>query len=248
MRISTWNMAYWTHKPKHEEAWKYLLGELSPDVALVQESKPAKSIQNCVWKTIGGARDWGSGVVSKNMPIDEIESPKEFPNAYPGSLIGARVELPDGKKLHAFSLYGLFEKDIYSKHNETSASLHRMLSDLTFILLHLQNKKQYIIIGGDFNNSIQFDELWKPKYCPNACRIFFDRLKDFGFFSVCETFYKEPVQTLRKSGSSVPWQNDHIFVSNNLRKHLRSCQVLDNEKVRSFSDHNPVMIELDLSE
>ncbi len=247
MKISTWNMAYWTHKKIHEDSWKYLTDELSPDIALVQESKLTKPVQNCVYREIGGNSKWGSGIVTKNLQLKEIESPREFPNTYPGALIGAKVNLPNEKTLHVFSLYGRFEKDSYNKRSDTSTTLHRMLSDLTFLLIHLQRKKQHIIIGGDFNNSVQFDKLWgNPKYYTNACRIFFDRLADFGLTDCFSPFHSEPVQTLRHRGSKIPWQNDYIFISNNLKDQLRSCQVIDNEQVRAFSDHNPVVIELDL--
>ena len=37
MRGATWNMGYWGHSRAHEDAWRWLLYELLPDIALLQE-------------------------------------------------------------------------------------------------------------------------------------------------------------------------------------------------------------------
>jgi hypothetical protein len=37
MRVATWNMGYWGHSRSHDDAWRWLLNELRPDIALLQE-------------------------------------------------------------------------------------------------------------------------------------------------------------------------------------------------------------------
>jgi hypothetical protein len=40
IKIATWNMAYWSHKTFHTEAWEYFLDNLNCDILLFQESVP----------------------------------------------------------------------------------------------------------------------------------------------------------------------------------------------------------------
>jgi hypothetical protein len=40
MRILTWNMGYWGHSKAHAVAWQWLLDELRPDIAMLQECVP----------------------------------------------------------------------------------------------------------------------------------------------------------------------------------------------------------------
>jgi hypothetical protein len=40
MKVVTWNMGYWGHASAHDAAWHWLLDELSPDIALLQECRP----------------------------------------------------------------------------------------------------------------------------------------------------------------------------------------------------------------
>jgi len=57
---------------------------------------------------------------------------------------------------------------------------------------------------------------------------------------------KFPVQTLRHHISKVNWQNDYFFISKLISKKLINCEVVDNDEVRKFSDHNPEVVTLDL--
>ena len=40
MRSVTWNMGFndYAYRPRHDEAWRFLVDELHPDLALVQEA------------------------------------------------------------------------------------------------------------------------------------------------------------------------------------------------------------------
>ena len=57
---------------------------------------------------------------------------------------------------------------------------------------------------------------------------------------------KTYIQTHRHSKSKTPWQNDYIFLSKNLLNMIRKVEVFDNEEVCRFSDHNPVVVDLDI--
>ena len=97
-----------------------------------------------------------------------------------------------------------------------------------------------IILGGDLNASIQCDINRK-----NAHQIFFQRLEDFKLINCFEPFYSDFIQTHRHFRSKKPWQNDYFFISKSMGSRLKSCSVIDNEYIRKFSDHNPVIIELE---
>jgi exonuclease III len=234
---------------KDNEIWDYLMNKLAADVSLIQEaSDPGMhgiSKEGYVWHEIGGTRRWGSGIVARHLQLDEIKSPGEFKNSYPGALMGARVKLPGKGITNIFSVYGLLDKDPYNESIYSTTTLHRMLSDLTFLLRYMKRKRQHIIFGGDLNASIQFDEKWHNYYA-NTHKIFFERLADFGLVDCFSRFFSKPIQTFRHSRSSTPWQNDYLFVSREIIDKVKSCEVLSYAEVKQLSDHNPVVIKIDI--
>ena len=231
-------MAHWSHKEHSKEAWSYFLGQTDCDILLFQESFPDLEIlnaKNLVWSAIGDSRPWGSGIYSQKFPIREFS----FRTQFFGSLIASEISLTDDLKLIVISLYGLMEKIsnvVYSIPN-----LHRMLSDLTGILESRETKHR-IILGGDFNASLQIDE----QQTGNSHKVLFDRLREFGLVNCFDNYFEDFVQTHRHSRSEKPWQNDYFFISKKFEGNMTDCQVLDNESIRKYSDHNPVIIELDL--
>ncbi len=240
INLGTWNMAHWSHKKYSYESWNYFINELGCDILLFQESVPNFEIldkDKLVWNEIGDSRSWGSGVYSKNYKIREFN----FNNSFFGAVTAAEVTVSDDLSLIVISLYGLFERIgnvIYATPN-----MHRILSDLTGIL-QSRGTKNRVIIGGDYNVSVQID--LDPDYPDNDNKLVFDRLENFGLKNCYDGFFSNFVQTHRHSKSDKPWQNDYFFISRQLHKHLVNCKVIDNEKVRLFSDHNPVIIELEI--
>ena len=61
-----------------------------------------------------------------------------------------------------------------------------------------------------------------------------------------DNFYTDFVQTHRHSRSSKPWQNDYFFISKKLERYLVNCEVIANGTIYKLSDHNPVIIELNI--
>jgi exonuclease III len=223
LKIVTWNMR------RRRVAWNYLLQTLRPDIALVQEAVlPAEPIDgpSLIVRYIGGTRKWGSGIWSKDFALRE----REFRNGYPGCVVVAEVMCPDQRPLTVISLYGLMEN------RYSITTLHRMLSDLTPLL---DKKKKRLILGGDFNASVQCDELRSG----HSHRIFFDRLKDFGLVDcMANSGY---VQTWRCPTSRVPWQLDYIFASIPIAKNIAG-RVIDDPQLYNLSDHNPVVMDIDI--
>jgi len=236
MKFATWNMAYWSHKQYEKEAWKYFTGELGCDILLFQESFPNSEIldkDKLIWNAIGNTRPWGSGVYSPECKIKEYS----FRNNFFGAVTAAEIGIRDDFKLIVISLYGLMEK--ISNVGYAIPNLHRIFSDLTGIL-ESRDTRHRVVIGGDLNASEQID----AQQTGNSHRVFFDRLREFGLVNCFDNHFDNFVQTHRHSRSDKPWQNDYFFISKRLEKHLTNCVVIDSDSVRKYSDHNPVIIEL----
>lgn len=237
LKVASWNMGHWTHRSVTKQAWEYMDAILAPDIALVQESVlPAERCGDfSLWREIGGKRTWGSGVVTKGLPVSEVA----FRNDYPGALVVGEVKLPDGSALVVISVYGQLDEHGYSM-----TSLHRMLSDLT----HLFDGKlrpggrPLVILGGDLNASSQWDDHYDTK----THRIFFQRLEAFGLVDCQGAFTAERPRTLRHARSEIPWVNDYIFASESLASKVVDHQVVENDEMLGLSDHNPVVVTFDL--
>ena len=236
MKLATWNMAHWTHKKNSSEAWDYFLKNLDCDILLFQEAYPDLNILNqsrLVWNSIGDKRQWGSGIYSMKSKIQECS----FKNNFFGSVVASEVSIEKDFNPIVISLYALMEAILGSDYS--IPNLHRIFSDLTG-LLESRKTKNRIIIGGDFNASLQFDNK------NHTHKVFFDRLKEFNLINCFDDYFDDPVQTHRHVNSEKPWQIDYFFMSKELSKKLIGCVVIDNGKIRKFSDHNPVVIELDI--
>ncbi|MHC4543171.1 MAG: endonuclease/exonuclease/phosphatase family protein [Planctomycetota bacterium] len=251
VKIATWNMDNWKREAEiQKKAWEYLDEVISPDIALVQEAVPISSqmgfigtgkqptgsfIDNetVVWQEIGGSRKWGSGVLTKSFPLREVH----FNNSHQGSVIVAEVLLPNNSVWTCISLYGLLDNGY------ATTTLHRILSDLTFLLHEKMGKRQFIV-GGDLNISPQWDEQY-PEH-GFSHRNIFDRLTDFGLVNCLEKFHTDPIQTMRHPKSDFPWQNDYVFANKELIDSLISCDVVNDPEVSRLSDHNPVVAIFDV--
>ena len=233
-------MAHWSHKKHDKDSWNYFVNELDYDILLFQESYPNMEIldkNKLVWNEIGDNRPWGSGIYSKKYKIRELN----FNNSFFGAVTASEITISDDLALIVISLYGLFEKIgnvIYATPN-----LHRILSDLTGIL-QSRGTKHRVIIGGDYNVSVQID--LDPNYPDNDNKLVFDRLENFGLVNCYDNYYSDFVQTHRHSRSEKPWQNDYFFISKKLSNYLVNCEVIVDESIVKYSDHNPVLIELEI--
>jgi endonuclease/exonuclease/phosphatase (EEP) superfamily protein YafD len=225
IRIATWNM---NARVNIEEAWKYLCEKYDIDIILFQEGKETAN-KHVVWNIIGGNRKWGSGIYSPKYKLTE----EKVETAYKGVFVVANALIGD-KNLTMISLYGI----LTGTYGLTD--LHNNISELTKILA---DNKRKIIFGGDLNADTQ----WDQKYGHEAHKIFFDRLKDFGLSNCYDLKGNtKPIKTFRSKKSNIDWQTDHLFISKSLKKHWIDCQVLYDEKIEEYSDHNPVMIVLDI--
>lgn len=240
MKVATWNIPYSFRSASHDDAWEYYLTQIPADYYLFQEAQPPEWVTDkydIVWAEIGGTRNWGSGIVSKEHRLREIRIDTEFRGAVMVAESNYRAELD----IALVSLYGLME-DVGGV-GYSITNLHRMLSDLTGLLEGRTHGQRDVVLGGDLNASEQIDDV----YNIDTHRIFFERLEAFGLTNCFERFYDDYIQTFRHNRSDRDWQNDYLFISNGWASDLSSCEVLDTEEIREYSDHNPVLITLDIT-
>ncbi|NQT96950.1 MAG: endonuclease/exonuclease/phosphatase family protein [Candidatus Marinimicrobia bacterium] len=247
MRIINWNTNYWQRKHLDKIFWDYLDNKLQPDIAIFQEVCPnlkspgfigdrQKEIDKFseantfVWEDIDSKRKWGSGIFTNNIPIRELKIKTD----YRGCLSVAEIKI-DNKILTVISLYAIIENG-YS-----ITSLHRMFSDLTLLLEGKLGQKRNIILGGDFNASLQ----WDKQQTGVSHKIMFERLENFGLMNLLKIKYNEPIETWRSNNANRKWQLDYVFVSSNLIDQIKDIKVLYNDRIAELSDHNPIEIRLD---
>lgn len=241
IRIANWNMAYWQNRTLKEAAWEFYLNKVDADIFIFQEGCPTKDMKenekNIVWCEIGGKRDWGSGIYSKKYNLIEEKIETQFKGAFS---IGNTII--NDNKVTLISMYGLMESSGPTK-GYSIPNLHRMISDLTGLFNGHINGRRNIILGGDLNTSVQLDEMQKN----NSHKILFDRIEDFGLNDVYKLSWNQDyVQTLRHARSKKKWQNDYFFISNSLAKKYIKYEIIDSLEVCKFSDHNIIIMELEL--
>lgn len=108
LKLATWNMAFWSHKSLHEQAWKYFVEEVDADIYLFQEASPPSALKddpNFLWFEIGGNRNWGTGIYSRKYPLRHLS----IKTQYAGSLVLAEATVAGKIELTIISMYGLFE-------------------------------------------------------------------------------------------------------------------------------------------
>lgn len=228
VRVVTWNIR---RKP-HERVWEVLEKGLHPTIALLQETRIRIPQSPCFISRDIGCNKRGTAILS-DLPMKKKDL-SHF-SCVSGTVVAAELDLGDGKApVTVISIYGLMDKGY------AITKLHHLFSDLTSIL---KPARKRVILGGDFNASLQCDR--PPKY--QAHRILFDRVKDFGLVDCLAQFREFPVQTWRNPGNpSKPWQLDYLFASESIAKKLMSCDVPADDNVYQFSDHKPVVAVFDL--
>ena len=271
LRFATWNMDHWRSSDDlRQKAWTFFERTVRPDIALVQEAFPVGRGSSVVFREEGihddrrsPVRDlgWGSAVISYGPPLQPLLSAKSpfRPDAqpllrtFPGSVAIAEVvrDIP----IVAVSAYGLIDRGY------AETTVHRILCDLTPLVD--ERCGQGIIIAGDLNITTQ----WSKKHrsflrgrheeCLRRDRNLFDRFTALGLHNVVVRSDHGPlegcgcddgeecrhVRTQRHDRSDFPWQNDYIFVSEDLLPKASAVEVFDNDEVWQLSGHCPVVVE-----
>jgi endonuclease/exonuclease/phosphatase family metal-dependent hydrolase len=227
MRIVSWNLAHNSpeYRAHHEDAWGYLLDELRPDVALVQEAVPPEGLdRSLIFAKPWAKRPWGSAIIAASGRIR-----KGFTETSRGPVVLA--ELDDGMivaSIHARIVEG-----------RTIPSLQKTM---TALIPRLKDRR--FAVGGDLNTARSAEEIW-PQH---GHQDFFESLTGMGLY---DCYWELNDQTEKQSfwGRVSPHalQLDHLFVdiATGAEGKVRKCEIDDSNKVRLLSDHGPVVAEID---
>ena len=123
LSIGAWNMDHWKRtSQQRKDAWRYLQTERKADVMLLQESVAPSDIprNRFVYREIAGRRPWGSSVVAfaHDLETEEIDAvrvhataPTRFSmlGSLPGSVIVARIHVPEVGPITFVSVYGAMD-------------------------------------------------------------------------------------------------------------------------------------------
>ena len=199
MRIVAWNMNHWQARARSVDAWRYLLDELDPTIALLTEARPPERLvddRRVVFAEVEGRGGWGSaiyatgGIELRHLPLKA---------SHPGAFVAAEFDAPGlGAPITTISLYGLLERLLGTEYS--TPSLHRSIWDLTG-LLDDRSRRGRIVLGGDLNAS--------PVRWGTVHRVLFDRIEDLGL-ECCRDYRERSTPTHRTV------EIDYVFVSREL--------------------------------
>jgi len=240
MRIVTWNVSF----NASIDTFDYISETLAPDVALLQEvtqkiftSKLPNHYQ-IFHQTIGGRRRWGSAVLVRNgIAAKQIAFSPDM-----GWVTGATISTGALAGLSLWSLHARL-KDLSEKPHYVVPHLQSLFESFAEQL----QRGESLIIGGDLNADREFDKHYLQ---PTDTRHepFFDYLENNLHLVNCtkEIMVGGRAQTVFTKRTTVPFQDDYLFLSPNLQALLQSCKIPDRDTVEKYSDHSPVIAELDI--
>jgi endonuclease/exonuclease/phosphatase family metal-dependent hydrolase len=222
MIVVTWNMAH------RNRAWGHLLDGLAPDLALLQETAwRADDLSSQVVYAPAHGKDgtpypWGSAVYVRGGTTKQLPLPAE----HQGWLVATEVQLGQDE-LVAVSVHAPILPTVRPNLDRAFEALEPMLAGRSFV------------VGGDLNLSRNYDKYYGPRY---GHAEFLDGLPARGFFDCMRKFHAEEKQTIWKTGSTAVYQDDHIFVSEDLAERVTACDVADHA---GLSDHSPLALTLE---
>ena len=221
-------------------SWDYLLNELKPDIALLQEASPIKNDDNNILRHVTETevkKNLNNLVYSRSNPIKKM-------NMATDGGIGLNVSRVDNDNyghIYAISIYGNLDfggilvvklLDVLRHYVQTLRSMY---------------SAKHIVLAGDFNMDRRMDDNpTKTKFSKKGERRyngFFDSIKSLGFRDCVEKYYPDFTRTHRHNRSKFPWQIDHMFVTEGLFEKLSSLLVLEDSEVVKRSDHNPIIAD-----
>jgi len=224
MRVVTWNM-----NKRKVGNWEWLLEELDPDIALVQEAGPLPRGVKAIVRTFKKT--------NRTAIYSKLKSQERL-----------KLHHDNGMGLLVARIGDLFCLNVYANldFKPVYPSLLGYIATYVSVARH-RLKFNHLLIAGDFNMDRRMDEnptssrfAAKGTYPTNG---FFDAILDLGFLECMKKFSSVPVQTHYHNRSNFPWELDHMFATQALYEKLNSIQVVS---AKGLSDHNPIVADFGL--
>jgi exonuclease III len=227
MKVLTWNI----NRRNSDRAFRHVIEKEKPQIILLQEcfhpltyfseKELAKLKGRFSWKPT--RHGWGNCIVTPQSGLNEITVEHEFA----GRLQVAMTNLAKIGKITIANLHVPII-DNYSRFN--MAKMFEVISK------HIKNGNA--LICGDFNFGECFDKNGETQHRD----IFKKLLEKYRITDCYRKFHKTFGQTYRPvRKSKTIFMLDYILVTNDLVDQLKSCRILDSERVRKMSDHNPIV-------
>ena len=124
---------------------------------------------------------------------------------------------------------------VVSVHTPTVPSVRPFIDEAFEELTPLLEGRSFIV-GGDFNLSRNYDKVYRTTHHSE----FLDSLPTRGFVDCMREAYGEEQRTFWGRTTNA-YQNDHVFVSQDLAPKVVSCEVADRA---GHSDHSPLTLTL----
>ncbi len=256
LSIGTWNMDHWKRtSQQRQDAWDYLRTSSKSDVMLLQESVAPSGIprNRFVYREIAGRRPWGSSVVAfaKELEIEEIDAVgtrygstrSSMLGSLPGSVIVARVHVPEIGPITCVSVYGMMD-DGYAQ-----TRMFRVIADL--IPLFDSDDGRRVILGGDFNVTTAAgpDTPELPRY-----QAILTAIESLGLVNLAATVKDRPdpmpgcpcgtadCRHVRTYGDNPGKQLDWLYATKELAHRCTRLRV-DHTVMDTLSDHAPLIAE-----
>jgi endonuclease/exonuclease/phosphatase family metal-dependent hydrolase len=235
LKVITWNMNYWQRsESQRAKAWDFL-NSLNVDIAILQETKPYFNCMNnhYVFSQKFPVKDsWGSAIITKNYNSYK----HSFLSTYVGSegLMCYDFEIEKNNIVTIINCYGKIDFN-----GESTTTMHHMLSDITPIVWG--KPKNLIIMAGDLNSTVQWDEIYKNKN--TSYKLVFDRIEDMGLINCTMKQFGEHRQTFVRE-NTFPYQDDWVFIKG--EKNTWDVKILNDKEILDYSDHYPIELNIEI--
>ncbi len=202
---------------------------------------------------------FGTAILVKGEILEEIQFSSDIDwvakeiDYYKGNILGFKVNTEEYRNLNVVSVYSPAWPIEPERIKDVDVSGVKLDQNpdvwLTEILWKaLQNKRimdeDDWVVAGDLNSSPTFDIKWKPRGNDQIMR----RMEELGFYECLKGFHNAIVPTYRTPTGFIEDQLDHLFVSQNIKKHLQNCYVGSRDLFKhSVSDHLPIIAQLSCS-
>jgi exonuclease III len=233
MRIVSWNMNAKGLTERHLDGWTFLLDELQPDIALLQETvPPADPVPGYdqVFTEAWDGHSWGSAVLSRVGGLELVWEHRDR-----GAVVLADT-----------SLDGIGVISIASLHARVRD--YRVIPPLRETLDELKPQlRTRFILGGDLNTARSAADAWPG----NGHREFWEEIEGtWGLHEHLPAGGRELQSYWREWQRNQPptignsLQDDHVFLDAETFKYPAKCRLWDTKRVRELSDHGPVVLDV----
>jgi exonuclease III len=232
MKITSWNCHY-----GFTEKENVMIGEISPDVLIIQECHYhdcialRKCYKNIAWYGDGKDSVLGIGVFSNKYTI-ELSSKHFYDSDF-------RYIVPYILKGNSEN-YTLFS--VWTKKSMTDDTKH-CLSYIENIHAAIDYYKEILgkssIIIGDFNSNQKWDNDYKKE---NNHSALVEKLKKFKMNDCAENYEKKDTYYYIYKGKAYSVIDDYCFVSEDII--VKDFEIGDPEKYLEYSDHCPITITI----